>query len=180
MQEMGVAVTQLPGGEIVPALERGVIEAFEYNNPTSDRLFGAQDVSKVYMMGSYHQAMEFFEIMFNKDKFESLPPEHQAILKYGVEAASANNSWKAWDRYSMDLQRLINEDGVKVYRTPDSVFQAQLEAWDVLTERLGQDPFFKKVVDSQKEWAKRVVFYDQYNTADFRKGYEHTFGPLGF
>ena len=62
MQEMGMKVTQLPGGEIVPAMERGVIDAFEFNNPTSDRRFGAQDVAKNYMMGSYHQAMEFFEI----------------------------------------------------------------------------------------------------------------------
>jgi TRAP-type mannitol/chloroaromatic compound transport system substrate-binding protein len=81
MQGMGLSVTQLPGGEIVPALERGVIEAFEFNNPTSDRQFGAQDVSKHYHLGSYHQAAEFFEIIFNKDRFDALPTEHQAILE---------------------------------------------------------------------------------------------------
>ncbi|HEU4644313.1 MAG TPA: twin-arginine translocation signal domain-containing protein, partial [Burkholderiales bacterium] len=70
-QEMGAKVTQLPGGEIVPALERGVIDAFEFNNPTSDSRFGAQDVIKNYMMGSYHQAMEFFEIAFNKNKWNA-------------------------------------------------------------------------------------------------------------
>ena len=98
MQGMGVKVTQLPGGEIVPALERGVIEAFEFNNPTSDREFGAQDVRKVYMMGSYHQAAEFFEIIFNKDKFDSLPKEHQAILEYSAEAASPANYALAMDQ----------------------------------------------------------------------------------
>jgi TRAP-type mannitol/chloroaromatic compound transport system substrate-binding protein len=179
-QAMGLAVTQLPGGEIVPALERGVIEAFEFNNPTSDSRFGAQDVSKVYMMGSYHQAMEFFEIIFNKTKYESLPAELQAILKYAAEAASSRNIWKAWNYYSADLQKLINEHGVKVYKTPDSVFDAQLAAWDKITPELTKDPFFAKVVESQKAWAKRVVFYDQYNTADYRRGYEHIFGPLGF
>ena len=66
-----MAVTQLPGGEIMPAMERGVIDAFEFNNPTSDRRFGAQDVAKNYMLGSYHQATEFFEIIFNKTKFDS-------------------------------------------------------------------------------------------------------------
>ena len=65
---MGAKVTQLPGGEIIPALDKGVIDAFEFNNPTSDMRFGAQDVIKNYMMGSYHQAMEFFEIVFNKKK----------------------------------------------------------------------------------------------------------------
>ncbi|MDH3235298.1 MAG: TRAP transporter substrate-binding protein, partial [Alphaproteobacteria bacterium] len=118
MQGMGLKVTQLPGGEIVPALQRGVIEAFEFNNPTSDRQFGAQDVSKVYMMGSYHQAAEFFEIIFNKSKFESLPKEHQAILEYGAEATNTANYALAMDSYSKDLQTLINKDGVKVYRTP--------------------------------------------------------------
>jgi len=57
MQEMGMKVTQLPGGEIVPAMERGVIDAFEFNNPTSDRRFCAQYVANNYYMGSYHQAM---------------------------------------------------------------------------------------------------------------------------
>ncbi len=108
MQSMGVKVTQLPGGEIVPALQRGVIEAFEFNNPTSDKDFGAHDVSKVYMMGSYHQAAEFFEIIFNKDTYNALTAEHQAILKYSAEAASSINYFTARDRYSSDLQWLKN------------------------------------------------------------------------
>jgi TRAP-type mannitol/chloroaromatic compound transport system substrate-binding protein len=177
-QAMGLAVTQLPGGEIVPAMERGVIEAFEYNNPTSDRLFGAQDVAKIYMMGSYHQAMEFFEIMFNKQKFESLPAEHKAILRYAAEAASSDNEWKAQHRYSNDLQLLIEKDKVNVVRTPKSVFDAQIKAWDGLIAELGKDPFMKKVMESQKEWARRVVYYDMYNAADYRTAYEHHFGKL--
>ncbi|MBU2532707.1 MAG: TRAP transporter substrate-binding protein, partial [Alphaproteobacteria bacterium] len=104
MQGMGLSVTQLPGGEIIPALERGVIEAFEFNNPTSDSQFGAQDVSKVYMLGSYHQAAEFFEIIFNKQKFDSLSPDLQAILEYAAEAANTANYGLAMDRYSADLQ----------------------------------------------------------------------------
>ncbi len=175
MQGMGVSVTQLPGGEIVPALERGVIEAFEYNNPTSDKRFGAADVSKVYMMGSYHQAAEFFEIIFNKPKFDSLPAEIQAILEVGAEAASTANYGLAMDQYSKDLQELINKDGVKVYRTPTSVMEAQLVSWDKTLEKLNQDPFFKKVVDSQKAWAERVAFYDITNAADYKLAYNHYF-----
>ncbi len=144
----------------MPALERGVIEAFEYNNPTSDRRFGAQDVSKVYMMGSYHQAAEFFEIIFNKNLYDSLSAELQAILEYSAEAANTANYGLAMDNYSKDLQGLINEDGVKVYRTPVSVMEAQLTAWDNVLADLMKDEFFKKVVDSQKAWAERVAFYD--------------------
>lgn len=178
MQAMGLAVAQLPGGEIVPAMERGVIDAFEFNNPTSDRRFGAQDVAKNYMMGSYHQATEYFEIMFNKAKFAALPKEHQAILQYSAEAVSSANEWKAQDYYSKDLQELINKDKVAVLRTPKDVFEAQIKAWDGLIVELSKDPFMKKVMDSQKDWVKRVVYYEMFNSADYRTAYEHHFGKL--
>jgi TRAP-type mannitol/chloroaromatic compound transport system substrate-binding protein len=175
-QQMGAKVTQLPGGEIVPALERGVIDAFEFNNPTSDSRFGAQDVIKNYEMGSFHQAMEFFEIIINKKKWDSMPKDLQAIWRYGVEAASQSNYWTAMANYPKDLRKLIDKDKVSVTRTPKSVFQAQLEAWDVLTKKLSdEDPFFKKVVDSQRAWAKDVVYYWVLNDAPFAMGYEHVF-----
>ncbi|MGH8669053.1 MAG: TRAP transporter substrate-binding protein [Burkholderiales bacterium] len=175
-QQMGLRVTQLPGGEIVPAMEKGVIEAFEYNNPTSDMRFGAQDVAKNYMMGSYHQAMEFFEIIFNKKKWESIPKDLQAILQYGVEAASASNFWFAMDNYSRDLQVLKDKHKINVVRTPRSIFQEQLKAWDVVNQKLqSEDPFFKKVVESQTAWAKRVAYYMFLNEADYKLGYEHVF-----
>ncbi len=176
MQQMGARVTQLPGGEIIPAMEKGVIEAFEYNNPTSDMRFGAQDVAKTYMMGSFHQAMEFFEIIFNKKKWESIPKDLQAILQYGVEAASASNFWMAMDNYSRDLQELITKHKVNVVRTPKSVFEDQLKAWDVVSKKLqDEDPYFKKVVESQMAWAKRVAYYMFLNEADYKLGYEHVF-----
>jgi len=181
MNELGMSVTQLPGGEIVPAMERGVIDAFEFNNPTSDRRFGAQDVAKNYMMGSYHQSMEFFEIVFNKKKFESLPKDLQAILRYAAEAASTSNFALAMDNYSRDLQELKDKNKVNIIRTPQDIFDAQMKAWDVVVKKLEtEDPFFKKVWDSQKAWAKRVGYYHFFNNADYKAAYEHIFGKLGF
>ena len=181
MQGLGMKVTQLPGGEIIPALERGVIEAFEFNNPTSDRQFGAQDVAKHYYLSSYHQAAEFFEIIVNKDVYEGLDPDLQAILRYAAEAASTANFALGMDRYSEDLQKLINEDGVKVHRTDESILRAQLESWDKVLDKLTQDPFFKKVVDSQKAWSERVAFYYLLNQADYKLAYDHYFpGKLPF
>jgi TRAP-type mannitol/chloroaromatic compound transport system substrate-binding protein len=175
-QAMGAKVTQLPGGEIMPALERGVIDAFEFNNPTSDMRFGAQDVIKNYMMGSFHQAMEFFEIIFNKNKFNSLPKDLQAILQYAAEAANSANFWTAMDNYSRDLQELVSKHKVNVIRTPRSIFQAQLAAWDQITPKLSkEDPFFAKVVESQKAFAKRCAYYMFVNEADYKMGYEHVF-----
>lgn len=181
MQELGMRVTQLPGGEIVPAMERGVIDAFEFNNPTSDRRFGAQDVAKNYMMGSYHQSMEFFEILFNKKKYDALPNDLKAILKYGAEAASTSNYAMAMDLYSSDLQALKEKDGVNVIRTPQEIFDAQIKAWDTVTNKLiEEDPFFAKVWESQKNWAQRVGYYHHFNNADYKAAYEHIFGKLGF
>jgi TRAP-type mannitol/chloroaromatic compound transport system substrate-binding protein len=130
------------------------------------------------MLGSHHQATEYFEIMVNRSKFNSLPKEHQAILRYAAESVSSANEWKGMDYYSKDLQELIGKDKVNVLRTPKSVFDAQIKAWDSLIEVLGKDPFMKKVMDSQKEWVKRVVYYNMMNSTDYRGAYEHHFSKL--
>ena len=175
MQAMGMAVAQLPGGEIVPAMEKGVIDAFEFNNPSSDSRFGAQDVAKNYMLSSYHQATEFIEITFNKDVFDGLDPELQKVLEHATNAASQVNYATAMDQYSADLQKLIDEHGVNVKRTPDTVLQAQLEAWDEILPKLMEDEFFAKVVESQKQWTRRVVYYLISNEIDKRLAFNHAF-----
>jgi TRAP-type mannitol/chloroaromatic compound transport system substrate-binding protein len=174
-QAMGASVAQLPGGEIVPAMERGVIDGFEFNNPTSDMRFGAQDVAKNYMLASYHQASESFEYIFNRDSFEDLEPDLQAILKHGVESAHLANYALAMNQYSSDLEKLETESGVNVKRTPDSVLAAQLAAWDMILPALEADPFFKKVLDSQKAFCQRVVRYTLLAAPDYRLAYEHYF-----
>ena len=175
LQKMGMSVAQLPGGEIVPAMERGVIDAFEFNNPSSDKDFGAQDVAKNYYLSSYHQASESFEFLFSKQFLEDLDPDLQAILKYGVEAVSTANTAKAMDRYSADLQFLQNEAGVTVHRTSKEILDAQLEAWDELIPELEADPFMKKTLDSQRDWVSRVSYYELMNAPDYGLAYEHYF-----
>jgi len=175
--EMGMSVVQLPGGEIQPAMKSGLIDAAEFNNPTSDRDFGMQDVSKHYHLASFHQSQEFFECTFNKKKYDALPAELQAILKYASEAENSNFYWNNTRRYADDLVTLREEQGVNVYRTPDSVMQGQLEAWDKVVERMsGQDEFFAKVIDSQKVYAENVMNYLNLNQPDYKLAYKHYFG----
>lgn len=175
--EMGMSVVQLPGGEIQPAMKSGLIDAAEFNNPTSDRDFGMQDVSKHYHLASFHQSQEFFEVTFNKRKYEALPEEQQAILKYASEAENSNFYWHNTKRYADDLNTLQEEQGVNVYRTPDSVMADQLEAWDVVVDRIsGEDAFFAKVVESQKAYAKNVMGYLNLNQPDYKLAYKHYFG----
>ncbi|MGR3571924.1 TRAP transporter substrate-binding protein [Brevirhabdus sp.] len=175
MQSLGMSVAQLPGGEIVPAMERGVIDAFEFNNPSSDMRFGAQDVAKNYYLSSYHQASESFEFLFNKSFMEDLDPDLQAILRHGVEAASTSNTATAMDNYSADLQKLQDEMGVTVHRTSKDILDAELNAWDTLIPTLEEDPFMKKVLDSQRAWVERVTFYELMNSPDYALAYEHYF-----
>ena len=179
MQQMGMSVVQLPGGEIQPAMKSGLIDAAEFNNPTSDKDFGMQDVSKHYHLASFHQSQECFEIIFNKRRFDRLAKEHQAILEYASEAASQDMSWKAMERYSADLVRLKKDHGVNVYRTPDSIMKDELKAWDVIIKKFNkQDPFFKKVINSQKAWAKRHGAYALNNAPNYQLAYEHYYGKL--
>ena len=177
MAEMGMSVVQLPGGEIQPAMKSGLIDAAEFNNPTSDRDFGMQDVSKFYHLASFHQSQEFFEVTFNKKKFNKLPDELKAILKYASEAENSNFYWYSTKRYSEDLVTLRDEQGVNIIRTPDSVMSDQLDAWDVVLERLeAGDPFFAKVIASQKAYAKDVMNYLNLNAPDYKLAYKHYFG----
>lgn len=175
--EMGMSVVQLPGGEIQPAMKSGLIDAAEFNNPTSDRDFGMQDVSKHYHLASFHQSQEFFEVTFNKDKYNALADEQKAILKYASEAENSNFYWHNTKRYADDLVKLRDEQGVNVYRTPDSVMAEQLKAWDIVIDRIsGEEPFFAKVVESQKAYAKTVMNYLNLNQPDYKLAYKHYFG----
>jgi len=175
--EMGMSVVQLPGGEIQPAMKSGLIDAAEFNNPTSDSDFGMQDVSKHYHLASFHQSQEAFEITFNKKKFDGLAPELQKILEYASEAENSNFFWHNTLRYADDLVKLKNKLGVNVYRTPDGVMQDQLKAWDVITKKFSKkDPFFAEVVKSQKAYAKKVMAYLLLNSPDYGMAYRHHFG----
>jgi TRAP-type mannitol/chloroaromatic compound transport system substrate-binding protein len=173
---MGAAVNALPGGEIVPAMDRGLLDAAEFNNMTSDRILGFPDVSKVCMLQSYHQNAEQFEITFNKTKFDALPAKIRAIIENGVEAASQDVTWKAIDRYSKDYVELQTKDKVKFYKTPDSILQDQLKAYDGALAKRKDNALFNEIVESQKKFAERVVKWDLDNNVNRRAAYNYYFG----
>jgi len=176
---MGMVVRQLPGGEIQPAMKTGLIDAAEFNNPTSDSQFGMQDVSKHYHLGSFHQSQEMFEIPMNTKRLNSLSPANQAILKNAAYAANTDNYFKALVRYSDSLAMLMNEHKVNVYQTSDEILAEQLKGWDkVIGEFSAKDAFFKKIVDSQKAYAKKVMKYLLMNQPNYRLAYENEFGPI--
>jgi TRAP-type mannitol/chloroaromatic compound transport system substrate-binding protein len=174
---MGAAVNALSGGEIVSAMDRGLLDAAEFNNASSDRILGFPDVSKVCMLQSYHQNAEQFEITFNKDKYNALPEKMKAIIANAVDAASADMSWKAIDRYSKDYIELQTKDNVKFYKTPDAILKAQLEAYDeVVKKKSAENPLFKEILQSQLAFAKRTTQWEQDTLVSRKMAYDHYWG----
>ena len=177
-QAMGAAVNAVPGGEIVAAMDRGLLDAAEFNNATSDRILGFPDVSKVCMLQSYHQNGEQFEILFNKTKYEGLPDKLKAVIAYATEAASADMMWKAMDRYSQDYIELQTVDKVKFYKTPDAILQRQLEVYDeIVTKKAVDNPLFREVIESQLAFAKRATRWEQDTVVSRKMAFDHYFGP---
>jgi TRAP-type mannitol/chloroaromatic compound transport system substrate-binding protein len=175
---LGAAVNALPGAEIVPAMDRGLLDAAEFNNASSDRALGFPDVSKVCMLQSFHQSGEQFEILFNKKKYDVLPEDLKNILWYAVQASSAEMSWKAIDRYSQDYKEMKEKQGVKFYKTPDAILKRQLEIWDgVVAKKSSENPMFKKGFESQKAFAERAGRWESDTLADYRIALNHFFPP---
>ena len=171
---LGAAVNALPGAEIVPALDRGLLDAAEFNNASSDRALGFPDVSKVCMLQSFHQSAEQFEIIFNKKKFDALPDDLKKIIGYAIEAASADMSWKAIDRYSTDYKEMQEKQNVKFYKTPDAILKRQIELWDqIVAKRTAENPWFKKGYESMLAFAQRAGRWQADTLVDYKMAFNH-------
>ncbi|CAL8976757.1 Monocarboxylate 2-oxoacid-binding periplasmic protein [Rhodoplanes serenus] len=177
---LGAAVNALPGGEIVSAMDRGLLDAAEFNNASSDRVLGFTDVSKICMLQSYHQNAEQFEILFNKAKYDALPEKMRAIIANAVEAASADMSWKAIDRYSKDYVEMQTKDKVRFYKTPDPVLKKQLEVYDeVVKKKAAENPMFKEILESQRQFAQRATQWENDTVVSRKMAFDHYFGQAG-
>jgi len=177
-KELGASVMILPSGEVVPVMDRGLLDAAGINNPSSDLTMGLSDVAKFYMMGSHHRAAGAFEVAFNKAKHDALPAEIRSILRHAALAASTAQLGMAYSRYPKDLDE-IRKRGVNVVRTPDAVLGAELAAWDRVIADRSKEPFFAKVIASQKAWVRRIQPYleaNNLNSGELAAAYKHFFG----
>jgi len=174
--ELGMSTVQMAPADIVPALDRGVLDAAEFASATDDRTMGFPDVAKFYYQHSYHMMNNPCEIMINRRRYNALPDDIKVILKHASHAASADMHWKNMHRMSQDYIEL-QEMGVDTRRTPVSVLQAQLKAWDkVIEKHSANNPLFTRVIESQKTWARRVVYWHNEVSPDQEMAYEHYFG----
>jgi TRAP-type mannitol/chloroaromatic compound transport system substrate-binding protein len=175
-RELGLNVTALQGADILPWLDKGLIDAAEYNNPSSDRALGFPSVSSVCMVRSFHQSCEVFEVIFNKKRFDDLSFDLRSIIRYALQAASADLSWKSAERFAADYDEMRLNQGVRYYRTPDEILKAQLNAWQKIIARESlRSPLFKRIIESQMHFAKKVVGYKLDSTPPAQMAYDFWF-----
>ncbi|MCS6997425.1 MAG: TRAP transporter substrate-binding protein [Casimicrobiaceae bacterium] len=174
--ELGMRVTSLPPAEVVTALDRGQLDAAEYNNATSDRALGFPEVTRYCMLKSFHQSSEQFEVLVNRTRFERLPRELQIVLREATRACSAEMSWKALDRYSKDYEAM-REAGVQFLPTPTDILEAQLKAWNrIVARRSAHNPMFARVATSMESFARRVCRWQFDTSIDYAMAFQATAG----
>lgn len=157
-KDIGVAVVTLPGGEVLPALERGTLDATEWYTPGEDIQLGFHNIQKYYYYPGVHETAGACDFLVNKDVWDKLPADLQAIMRGGA-AETALRSMTRFNRKDAEALRDFKEKHkVNLVKTPDDILIEYLKAWDKIAEReAAKDPFFKKVIDSQKAYAALVV-----------------------
>jgi TRAP-type mannitol/chloroaromatic compound transport system substrate-binding protein len=157
-QRMGMNVVNMPGGEIIPAAQRGTIDCAEWVGGKDDLNLGFHSVWKYHYVPGMHESTSTGEIIFNKDVWDSFSPPHQEIIK-SVANESFARWWPRWQKGQAEAMKELQEKhGVQILRTPPDILIAFLKEWDkVLAEESQKNPFFKKVIDSQRQYASVVV-----------------------
>lgn len=159
-KEMGVSAVALPGGEIVPAAQRGTIDAAEWIGPADDLNLGLQTVWKNYYLQGLHQSTDIGEVLINKGVWDKLPPDLQEIMRTAAMASMTETYTYNVYRNAQAIIKLRDQFKVTIHDTPRDFYPEFVRATNVVLDRYAQkDPFFKEVLDSQRNFAKVVVPY---------------------
>lgn len=157
---IGIPAVSMPGGEIVPSAQRGVIDAAEWISPADDRALGLSSVWKNYYLQGLHQAVSIGDIYINLDWWNKLPADLQAIFNAGIMTCIADSyNWNV-SQNSTALKELVTKEGVTVRDTPDDYVKAYMAATQQIMDKYAtKDAFFKKVLTSMQAWSKLTVPY---------------------
>jgi TRAP-type mannitol/chloroaromatic compound transport system substrate-binding protein len=159
-KDIGVASVAMGGGDILPALEKGTIDAAEWCCPKPDSVFGFQKVLKHYYLQGLHQVVVNADLYLNGDVFNSLTPLQQKAIEVAANASLMKAMAYRINENGKALDKLINEDGVQLHDTPAEYFTEYMAAANAALEKnASENAFFKQVWDSQKAFAKTAVPY---------------------
>ncbi len=156
-KRLGVSVVTLPGGEIVPALERGVIDGAEWINCAEDRKIGLDDVASFYYAPGMHEPVTGGHLMINREVWNELPADVQKIMEVAIVYATVRRNMKL-ALETAEACRALVEEGVRMFRTPKRILTQFLDEWEkIQAEYAAEMPFYRKVIDSQREFARKIV-----------------------
>ena len=124
MRRLGVNVVLLPPGEITPALISGTIDAAEWIGPWNDRAFGLHRVARFYYVPAFHEPGPGLEIIVNREKYEALPPDLQAIIEVAAKATAHETLADFTYHNIVSLDPLAAEEGVEIRTFPDEIVRA--------------------------------------------------------
>lgn len=177
LRHMGISGVQMPGGEVLPALERGTIDAAEWATPSHDILMGFHNIAKFYYMPDMRQPPAVHEFLINKTKWDELTPDLRAIVRSAAMAEIQRMTSASIALDAKAAAELEEKHGVKIMRTPDEVFKAQMEAADKVFEAESKkNPFFAKVLESQRAFAKLAVPHAARIRPPIERAVEHYWG----
>jgi TRAP-type mannitol/chloroaromatic compound transport system substrate-binding protein len=156
--KLGQSVVNMAGGEIVPAAQRGVIDCAEWVGGVEDLRLGLPQVFKYHYTPGMHENNTIGEFVVNLDVWKSLTPQQQEAIRSAVKDAFLSFSMK-WQRQNADaIDEMVKKHGTVILRTPPEILIASLKAWDeIAREESEKNPVFKKIDDSQREYARIVV-----------------------
>jgi len=177
-KEMGMTVVTVPGGEVVPSLEKKLIDGAEWSDPWADSSLGFQDVVKYYHMPGAHQMAATTEVLFNKDIWNSLPDDLQAIIEVGCRGRLVTTWAMAMAKFRGYMEKLQTENGVTIVETPEEIILETLKAWDRVAEReYAANPDFAEVYDSQKEFCEDIIFTIRRMHPNYNTVWDYYWGP---
>ncbi len=156
--KLGQSVVNMPGGEIVPAAQRGVIDCAEWVGGVEDLRLGLPQVFKYHYTPGMHENNSIGELGFNLDVWKSFTPQQQEAANSAVKDTFI--TWiTRWQKQNADaMEEMVQKHGARILRTPPDILLATLRAWDeVAKENSDKSPTFKKVYESQREYAAKVV-----------------------
>jgi TRAP-type mannitol/chloroaromatic compound transport system substrate-binding protein len=157
-QRMGQQTVNLPGGEIVPAAQRGVIDCAEWVGGVEDLRLGLPQAWKYHYTPGMHETTTIGELMINSEVWASLPPQNQEAIRSATTETFLR--WGAkWQLQNADaIEEMRTKYGTQILRTQPEILTAFLKTWDeIAKEESAKSPFFKKVLDSQRAYAAKVV-----------------------
>ncbi|MEX2365132.1 MAG: TRAP transporter substrate-binding protein DctP, partial [Pseudohongiellaceae bacterium] len=173
LQQLGGVPVNLPGGELYTSLQTGVIDAAEFTAPYNDLAFGFHDIARYYYYPGWHEPGSVMEFLFNRELFEALPTDLQAIMYTAAEAATLDMEDEFTARNSTALQELVDNHGVELRRFPDDLLsELEQKSQEIIDELGALSPMAERIHASYRQFESQVRPYHRISEEAYTRARE--------